>query len=70
MRLSPLALEFASVEGKRLFAEALQGGTMEGFFNLISYFQMQSEPVFYGLASLSVVLNALAVDPGRSWKGP
>ncbi|KAI5019662.1 hypothetical protein ZWY2020_044550 [Hordeum vulgare] len=24
--------------------EALQGGTMEGFFNLISYFQTQSEP--------------------------
>ncbi|KAE8794978.1 glutathione gamma-glutamylcysteinyltransferase 1 [Hordeum vulgare] len=23
-----------------------------------------------GLASLSVVLNALAIDPGRPWKGP
>uniref|UniRef100_A0A453R7T8 glutathione gamma-glutamylcysteinyltransferase n=1 Tax=Aegilops tauschii subsp. strangulata TaxID=200361 RepID=A0A453R7T8_AEGTS len=67
---SPPAVEFASAEGKRLFAEALQGGTMEGFFNLISYFQTQSEPAFCGLASLSVVLNALAIDPGRPWKGP
>jgi hypothetical protein len=63
-------VEFASAEGKRLFAEAMQGGTMEGFFNLISYFQTQSEPAFCGLASLSVVLNALAIDPGRTWKGP
>ncbi|KAI4998043.1 hypothetical protein ZWY2020_053385 [Hordeum vulgare] len=43
--------------------EALQGGTMEGFFNLISYFETQSEPAFCSLASLSVVLNVLAIDP-------
>uniref|UniRef100_A0A0D9WKN7 glutathione gamma-glutamylcysteinyltransferase n=1 Tax=Leersia perrieri TaxID=77586 RepID=A0A0D9WKN7_9ORYZ len=67
---SPPAVEFASEEGKRLFAEALEGGTLEGFFNLISYFQTQSEPAFCGLASLSVVLNALSIDPGRQWKGP
>ncbi|XP_006655670.1 glutathione gamma-glutamylcysteinyltransferase 1-like [Oryza brachyantha] len=67
---SPPAVEFASEEGKRLFAEALQSGTLQGFFNLISYFQTQSEPAFCGLASLSVVLNALAIDPGRQWKGP
>ncbi|XP_020250398.1 glutathione gamma-glutamylcysteinyltransferase 1-like isoform X2 [Asparagus officinalis] len=43
---------------------------MEGFFKLISYFQTQSEPAYCGLASLSMVLNALAIDPGRKWKGP
>ncbi|CAA6673266.1 unnamed protein product [Spirodela intermedia] len=53
----------------QLFSEALQNGTMEGFFRLISYFQTQSEPAYCGLASLSVVLNALAIDPGRKWKG-
>ncbi|XP_033137159.1 glutathione gamma-glutamylcysteinyltransferase 1-like isoform X2 [Brassica rapa] len=42
---------------------------MEGFFKLISYFQTQSEPAYCGLASLSVVLNALSIDPGRKWKG-
>ncbi|XP_008789410.2 glutathione gamma-glutamylcysteinyltransferase 1-like isoform X1 [Phoenix dactylifera] len=67
---SPPAIEFASVEGKRLFSEAFQSGTMEGFFKLISYFQTQSEPAYCGLASLSAVLNALAIDPGRKWKGP
>nr|AAV32132.1 unknown protein [Oryza sativa Japonica Group] len=67
---SPPAVEFASAEGRRLFAEALQGGTMQGFFSLVSVFQTQSEPAFCGLATLAVVLNALRIDPGRRWKGP
>ena len=29
----------------------------------------QDEPAFCGLASLATVLNALAVDPRRAWKG-
>ncbi|KAL2321068.1 hypothetical protein Fmac_030037 [Flemingia macrophylla] len=88
------AIEFASIEGKvlfaftttlpihhslqlihssflqKLFAEALARGTLEGFFKLISYYQTQSEPAYCGLATLSVVLNALAIDPRRKWKGP
>ncbi|KAL3724432.1 hypothetical protein ACJRO7_029578 [Eucalyptus globulus] len=67
---SPPAIDFASDEGKKLFIEAIQAGTMEGFYKLISYFQTQSEPAYCGLASLSMVLNALAIDPGRKWKGP
>ncbi|KAK6259933.1 hypothetical protein SCA6_014407 [Theobroma cacao] len=76
---SPPAIEFASPEGKasrkkalisQLFTEALAGGTMEGFFKLISYYQTQSEPAYCGLATLAMVLNALAIDPGRTWKGP
>nr|DAD19985.1 TPA_asm: hypothetical protein HUJ06_021448 [Nelumbo nucifera] len=67
---SPPAIEFSSSEGKHLFTEALHNGNMEGFFKLICYFQTQSEPAYCGLASLSVVLNALAIDPGRKWKGP
>lgn len=67
---SPPAIDFASSEGKQLFIEAIQNGTMEGFYRLISYFQTQSEPAYCGLASLSMVLNALAIDPGRKWKGP
>jgi glutathione gamma-glutamylcysteinyltransferase len=67
---SPPAVDFTSPGGKRLFVEALEGGTMEGFFSLASCFQTQSEPAFCGLASLAVVLNALAIDPGRRWKGP
>ncbi|XVF72039.1 hypothetical protein PTKIN_Ptkin12aG0089300 [Pterospermum kingtungense] len=67
---SPPAVDFASSEGKQLFIEAIQNGTMEGFYRLISYFQTQSEPAYCGLASLAMVLNSLAIDPGRKWKGP
>lgn len=57
------------MELQQLFIEAIQGGTMEGFYKLMSNFQTQSEPAYCGLASLSMVLNALAIDPGRKWKG-
>ncbi|KAJ0566013.1 putative glutathione gamma-glutamylcysteinyltransferase [Helianthus annuus] len=67
---SPPAIDFVSSQGKQLFMEATQGGTMEGFFKLISYFQTQSEPAYCGLATLAMVLNALSIDPGRKWKGP
>ncbi|KNA23608.1 hypothetical protein SOVF_023430 isoform A [Spinacia oleracea] len=67
---SPPAIEFASPEGKKIFSEALCDGNMEGFFKLVSYYQTQSEPAYCGLATLAVVLNALAIDPGRKWKGP
>ncbi|KAJ1416618.1 Phytochelatin synthase, N-terminal catalytic domain [Sesbania bispinosa] len=67
---SPPAIDFASPEGKKIFSEALRQGTMEGFFKLISYYQTQSEPAYCGLATLTVVLNALSIDPGRKWKGP
>lgn len=66
----PPAIDFSSPEGKELFFESIQNGTMEGFYKLISYFQTQSEPAYCGLATLSMVLNALAIDPGRKWKGP
>jgi glutathione gamma-glutamylcysteinyltransferase len=66
---SPPSVDFASSHGKQLFLEGIQNGTMEGFYRLVSYFQTQSEPAFCGLASLSMVLNALAIDPGRKWKG-
>ncbi|KAB2620379.1 Glutathione gamma-glutamylcysteinyltransferase 1 [Pyrus ussuriensis x Pyrus communis] len=67
---SPPAIQFASAEGKELLIEAIQSGTMENFCRLISYSQTQSEPAYCGLASLSMVQNALAIDPGRKWKGP
>jgi glutathione gamma-glutamylcysteinyltransferase len=43
---------------------------MEGFFALSEQFHTQADPAFCGLGSLVVALNALAIDPGRLWKGP
>src|SRR4051812_28016333 len=66
---SPL-VPFSSVEGRLIFGEALAAGTMEGYFPLAEQFHTQAEPAFCGLGTLVMVLNALAIDPGRSWKGP
>lgn len=64
------ATEFASAPGRQLFAEALASGGLDGYFALAEQFHTQAEPQFCGLGSLVVALNALAIDPGRPWKGP
>ena len=64
------AIAFSSAEGRRVFAEALAAGGLDGYFPLAEQFHTQSEPAFCGLGSLVVALNALAIDPGRLWKGP
>jgi glutathione gamma-glutamylcysteinyltransferase len=61
---------FSSKPGRRLFAEALAEGGLEGFFPLIEQFHTQSDPAFCGLASLVMALNTLGIDPGRTWRGP
>jgi glutathione gamma-glutamylcysteinyltransferase len=43
---------------------------MEGYFALAEQFHTQAEPAFCGLGTLVMVLNALEIDPGRTWKGP
>ncbi|MDQ3295653.1 MAG: phytochelatin synthase family protein [Myxococcota bacterium] len=53
-----------------MFAEALAAGGLDGYFRLAEQFHTQAEPAFCGLGSLVVALNALAIDPGRLWKGP
>lgn len=63
-------IAFSSAEGRRLFAEALAAGGLDGYFSLAEQFHTQSEPAYCGLGSLVVALNALSIDPGRLWKGP
>jgi glutathione gamma-glutamylcysteinyltransferase len=63
-------IAFSSAEGKALFTQALAAGGMDGYFALAEQFHTQSDPAFCGLGSLVVALNALAIDPGRLWKGP
>merc|ERR1712138_313373 len=60
---------FASQQGRAFFESALKSGGLEGFFDLIAQFHTQNEPAYCGLATLTMALNALGVDPGRPWKG-
>jgi glutathione gamma-glutamylcysteinyltransferase len=41
----------------------------KSYFVLAEQFTTQSEPAYCGITSLVMVLNALAVDPRRLWKG-
>lgn len=63
-------IPFSSPEGRQVFREALLEGGMEGYFSISEQLHTQAEPAFCGLGTLVVVLNALAIDPGRLWKGP
>lgn len=64
------AIAFSSSEGRQVFAEALAAGQLDGYFPIAEQFHTQADPAFCGLGSLVVALNAMAIDPGRLWKGP
>lgn len=63
-------IDFSSEEGRRLLRSSLDAGTAESFFALIANFHTQAEPSWCGLGTLVTVLNALEIDPHRTWKGP
>eukprot|EP00579_Thalassiosira_antarctica_P017149 CAMPEP_0201948696 /NCGR_PEP_ID=MMETSP0903-20130614/55593_1 /ASSEMBLY_ACC=CAM_ASM_000552 /TAXON_ID=420261 /ORGANISM="Thalassiosira antarctica, Strain CCMP982" /LENGTH=448 /DNA_ID=CAMNT_0048491885 /DNA_START=73 /DNA_END=1419 /DNA_ORIENTATION=+ len=69
-QLPSTSISFSSPEGRGVFASAMASGGTHSFFPLIEQLQTQPEPAFCGLTTLVIVLNALAVDPRRSWKGP
>ncbi|OBZ84078.1 Glutathione gamma-glutamylcysteinyltransferase, partial [Choanephora cucurbitarum] len=62
-------VKFTSVEGKRLFRNAMIQGHAESFFKLMGNFSTQSAPTQGGVSSLAMVLNALEIDPKKIWKG-
>lgn len=66
---SPPAVPFSSSAGKLMFQESMIEGNMTSFFPLIEQFRTQDEPSYCGLSSLVMVLNTLALDPRRIWKG-
>ena len=68
-QLPKSCISFSSPEGKAVFARALAAGHMECYFSLAAQFRTQDEPAYCGLTTLVMVLNALAVDPLRVWKG-
>jgi len=63
-------ISFSSDVGKRLFTESLLSGFANIYFPLAEQFRTQDEPAYNGLSTLVMVLNALAVDPKRIWRGP
>lgn len=63
-------ISLSSEEGQARFASALARKGLKSFFPLIEQFTTQSEPAYCGISTLVIVLNSLAMDPRRTWKGP
>eukprot|EP00322_Chrysochromulina_rotalis_P006383 CAMPEP_0115839904 /NCGR_PEP_ID=MMETSP0287-20121206/6497_1 /TAXON_ID=412157 /ORGANISM="Chrysochromulina rotalis, Strain UIO044" /LENGTH=264 /DNA_ID=CAMNT_0003293501 /DNA_START=105 /DNA_END=899 /DNA_ORIENTATION=- len=59
---------FSSDRGREYFREAMALGHMEPYFPLIEQFVTQEEPTFCGLGTLTMVMNALRIDPRRRWR--
>uniref|UniRef100_A0A914WDW1 glutathione gamma-glutamylcysteinyltransferase n=1 Tax=Plectus sambesii TaxID=2011161 RepID=A0A914WDW1_9BILA len=68
-QLPSTCVDFSSELGKALFTSSLLKGHANIYFKLAAQFRTQDEPLFCGLSTLVMVLNALEVDPGRVWKG-
>jgi hypothetical protein len=67
--LPPPAIELSTGAGIEIFQRALLHGTARSFFKQVEQLHTQQEPAYCGLASLVTILNALGVDPKRTWKG-
>ena len=67
--LPAVTTAFSSKKGKLLFKEALLADTMANYFKLAEQFTTQSDPSFCGPATLIMILNSLAIDPNKTWKG-
>ena len=66
--LPPKLVAFSSSEGRRRFAESMASGHVEPYFPLSEQFVTQDEPTFCGLGTLTMVMNALCIDPKRGWR--
>eukprot|EP00606_Chrysophyceae_sp_TOSAG23-5_P000905 GSChrysophyteH2.ASY1.ANO1.1002.1 assembled CDS len=63
------SVQFSSTEGREIFTQALSEGNLHNYFCLAETYQTQGAPAYCGLGSLSMVLNALLIDPCRVWQG-
>ena len=65
---SPPCIDFSSEYGMEIFTNALIQGNMRNYFQISPQFRTQDEPAYCGITTLCMSLNALMVDPGKSWK--
>lgn len=66
---TPPCVDMRSSTGQAMVRQALDALTAVPFFHVISQFRTQDQPAFCGLGTLVMALNALEIDPGRTWKG-
>ncbi|KAF8454562.1 Phytochelatin synthase, partial [Terfezia claveryi] len=63
-------IPYDSTEGKKIFKQALDEGGLEAFFPLSQQFLTQEEPAYCGIGTLCMILNAMKIDPAKTWRKP
>lgn len=63
-------VDFSCAEGKVRLTRAIAAGHGHAFVPLIAQLQTQPFPAACGLTTLTVLLNALQIDPGLVWHQP
>jgi hypothetical protein len=58
-----------SREGQGMLVQSISAGDAAAYFPLAEQFLTQSSPPLCGPATIAMVLNSLAIDPNRVWKG-
>ena len=66
--LPETCIAFNSEKGRTIFREAIKTKYMNIHYTLLEQFQTQANPYLCAFGTISMVLNALRVDPGRRWK--
>ncbi|XP_020907112.1 glutathione gamma-glutamylcysteinyltransferase 2 [Exaiptasia diaphana] len=67
----PSALvDYRSSESKKRLIRCINEGSAVPYFHISSCFKHQSHPAYCGISTLVVVLNALGIDPKKTWKNP
>jgi glutathione gamma-glutamylcysteinyltransferase len=61
---------FTSPAGRRLFMDSVAAAALHAYLPLAAQRCPQPSAALQGAATLTVVLNAMGVDPGRVWKWP
>lgn len=59
----------SSKRGRQYFQSALDAKGLKSFFHLMEQHTTQAEPAYCGICTLTMCLNAMAVDPKQQWNG-
>ena len=69
-QLPDLCVAFSSRQGRSHLESSMRHRGLKSFFVLTEQHLTQSDPAYCGISTLVMALNALAVDPRQTWKGP
>lgn len=68
--MRPPLVALRSAEGRAMFLDLIHSNGLQAYFPLASHRVSQADTRLQCASTLTTVLNALSIDPGRVWKWP